>query len=53
MNLDTDRGSTEGLTRAEVIELIGNAMGRDPAKKTGTGGLRHLIKMTKGITLPL
>lgn len=53
MGLHGEQGSTESLTRAEVIQLIGNAMAGDPAKRLGTGGLRHFIRVHDGVTLPL
>lgn len=55
MNLtgNEPRGSVGDLTRGEVVQLIGDAMGQDPAKNVGTGGLCRYISETKGIKLPL
>lgn len=52
MELRSKRGSIGCLTRAEVIQLIGKAMARDPARRRGTGGLRHFITIEEGVTLP-
>lgn len=53
MGLYGDRGSEGSLTRADVIQLIGHAMFMDPARRKGTGGLRHYIAVMEGTKLPL